>query len=117
MTETELVVAKSGSKLKESDLGVGNGIRMNCGVMQGTRTTLSNLAVALSRQLGRPVLDRTGVSERYDFELRFTPEDGCGSIPFDALPKANPSPTVHLFSPQSRSRWDLNWSRSKAQSR
>jgi bla regulator protein blaR1 len=92
MTEYELVVARSGSKLKESDLGVGNGISTNCGVMQGTRTTLSNLAVALSRQLGRPVLDRTGLSERYDFELRFTPEDGCGSMPFDGASKSETFP-------------------------
>jgi uncharacterized protein (TIGR03435 family) len=41
MTEYELVVAKSGSKLKESDLGVGNAISVNCGVIEGTRTTLS----------------------------------------------------------------------------
>lgn len=83
MTEYALVAAKSGSKLKQS-VGEGNGISTNCGVMTGTRTTMSNLAVVLSRQLGRPVLDRTDLSERYDFEIRFTPETGCGSRPPDA---------------------------------
>jgi len=67
MTEYELVVAKSGSKLKELDPGVGNGISANCGELKETRTTISNLAVTLSRQLGRPVLDRTGLNRTIRF--------------------------------------------------
>ena len=36
--------------------------------------------------MGRPVLDRTDLIERYDFELRFTPDGGCGSRPLDGAP-------------------------------
>jgi bla regulator protein blaR1 len=77
--EYRLVVAKGGSRLKEPDFGTGDGINAGCGVMKGTRTTMSNLAMVLSRQMERPVLDKTGLSGRYDFELNYTPENGCGS--------------------------------------
>jgi uncharacterized protein (TIGR03435 family) len=79
MTEYTLVVGKGGSKLNEPDSGVNEGISMDCGVMKGTRTTMSNLAVVLSRQVERPVLDRTGLSGRYNFEMKYMPEGGCGS--------------------------------------
>ena len=92
MPEYTLVVAKNGSKLKEPDAAtVGDGISTNCGVMKGTRTTLSNLVVTLSRQLGRPVLDHTGLSARYDFEMTFAPESGCGSRQADGT---NPDATL-----------------------
>ena len=77
--EYTLVVARGGARLKEPDSGVGNGINSGCGVMKGTRTTMSNLAMVLSRQMERPVLDRTGLSGLYDFEMNYTPDNGCGS--------------------------------------
>jgi bla regulator protein BlaR1 len=81
--EYALIVAKGGARLKESDSGSGDGISTDCGVMKGTRTTMSNLATVLSRQVERPVLDRTGLSGRYDFEMSYTPDSGCGSRPPD----------------------------------
>ena len=83
--EFPLVVAKGGSKLKEADDGLGNGISMSCGVMKGTRTTMSNFAMVLSRQMARPVLDKTGLSGRYDFELSYEPDGGCGSHQSDGI--------------------------------
>jgi bla regulator protein blaR1 len=83
--EYALVVAKGGTRLKEPDSGIGDGISAECGVMKGTRTTISNLAMVLSRQVGRPVLDRTGLSGRYDFEMSYTPDNGCGSRPPDGV--------------------------------
>jgi uncharacterized protein (TIGR03435 family) len=77
--EYTLVVAKGGSKLREPTPGMDNGISRGCGLMKGTRTTMSNLATVLSRQVERPVLDRTGLNGRYDFELNYSPDSGCGS--------------------------------------
>ena len=78
--EYTLVMAKGGVRLKEPDAGLGNGISMDrCGTMKGTRTTMSNLAMVLSRQLERPVLDKTGLNGLYDFEMNYMPDSGCGS--------------------------------------
>jgi bla regulator protein blaR1 len=77
--EYSLVVAKGGTRLKEPDAGVGAGINSGCGVMKGTRTTMSNLAMVLSRLMERPVLDGTGLRGIYDFEMNYTPESACGS--------------------------------------
>ena len=96
--EYALVVAKGGSKLKEPDAGLGDGINRGCGVMKGTRTTMSNLAMVLPRQLERPVLDRTGLGGRYDFELSYTPESGCGARQPDGI-AANGDPLTDRPSP------------------
>jgi uncharacterized protein (TIGR03435 family) len=42
--------------------------------MIGTRATMANLTIYLSRQLSRPVLDATRLTERYSFQLSWTPE-------------------------------------------
>ncbi len=81
--EYALVVAKGGNRLKEPDNGEGNGINAGCGAMRGTRATMSDLAMVLSRQMERPVLDKTSLSGRYDFGMSYTPDGGCGSRPPD----------------------------------
>ncbi len=98
--EYTLVIAKGGTRLKEPDSGVNEGIATErCGVMIGTWTTMSNLATVLSRQLGRSVLDRTGLSGRYDFEMSYTPDTGCGSPQSGRRhhqQRNSPRPTVHF---------------------
>jgi len=42
----------------------------------GNGQPLSKLADALARQLGRPVVDQTGLTANYDFTLDFDPEGG-----------------------------------------
>lgn len=37
---------------------------------------MAKLAFGLSRQLGRPVQDQTGLDGRYDFTLEFAPDTG-----------------------------------------
>jgi uncharacterized protein (TIGR03435 family) len=44
----------------------------------GTQQTVSDLAQMLGGQLGRPVVDETGLKGKYDFTLDFTPEQGRG---------------------------------------
>ena len=78
-----LVVAKNGSKLKEytgddQNGGVGGN---RPGQLIGERTSLYGLVANLTSMLGRPVIDRTGLTGRYDFKLEWTPEmppDGKG---------------------------------------
>ncbi len=106
----ELVVAKGGHKLKESDpeppasedappafpppgLRGGPpqldkdgypvlppGMRGGMMVMNGrarmreSRTTMADFAQRLSNQVGRPVIDGTGLKGKYDFVLSFAPE-------------------------------------------
>ena len=44
---------------------------------------MANLAVYLERQLRRPVVDRTGLSGRYNFQLDWTPDSGPCAAPID----------------------------------
>jgi uncharacterized protein (TIGR03435 family) len=79
-----LVVGKSGPKLKESSkedsalehaaFGMsmsGNGV----GRMEARHADMTSLVNTLPRLVGRPVVDLTGITGRYDFELEFSPQD------------------------------------------
>jgi uncharacterized protein (TIGR03435 family) len=71
-----LVVGKSGPKLKE---GGTEGPYLSApvpGRLIGTRASMASLTRALSRSLGRPVNDETGLSGQYDFTLPWSPDDG-----------------------------------------
>lgn len=56
--------------------GRGNMIMVNNGRLQmvGGHVTIANLAANLSGQLGRPVIDQTGLAGEYDYQLEFTHE-------------------------------------------
>jgi uncharacterized protein (TIGR03435 family) len=95
-----LIIGKSGSKLKLSteeadpraeagppkvnEKGQLSGPGLVTRIMVGPKgasayavakaQTLAPLAVMLGNQLGRPVLDKTGLTGKYDFELEFTPD-------------------------------------------
>jgi uncharacterized protein (TIGR03435 family) len=106
-----LVVAKNGPKLQEVKLddaesdkskagpAPGSGamtVGASGGQIRGYATTLATLTGMLTRTLHRPVLDRTGLTEKYDFTLRWTPDDNAsqpapgGSS--SGLPSADPAP-------------------------
>jgi uncharacterized protein (TIGR03435 family) len=78
MQEYALVVAKSESRLVAVPAGTPPaahaGVLSTCGRMTGTQAPISGLALYISRELKRPVLDRTGLAGRYNFELSWTPE-------------------------------------------
>jgi uncharacterized protein (TIGR03435 family) len=72
-----LAVGKGGLKLREAKTsGAPAGIQRACGQMTGTGTSMANLTGYLSRELGRPVQDRTELSARYDFHVDWTPDSG-----------------------------------------
>jgi uncharacterized protein (TIGR03435 family) len=58
--------------------GVGHAgmMRMGPGQLAGQGTPMESLARLLSEQLGRTVLDQTGLKGNYDFTLQWTPEQG-----------------------------------------
>lgn len=76
-----LVVAKSGSKLKEttsttpgfSQFGGSNG------EVKWANSPLTDLKFLLAKETGRPVVDHTGLTGKYDFTLEYTPFDRAGT--------------------------------------
>jgi uncharacterized protein (TIGR03435 family) len=71
-----LVLAKGGEKFKPSD---HNGTTIEAGRsrlhVQGSDNTVGLLTRQLAQSLGRVVLNRTGLTGRYDLTLRWTPDD------------------------------------------
>ncbi|HEX8879061.1 MAG TPA: TIGR03435 family protein [Candidatus Acidoferrum sp.] len=92
----ELVVDKSGPKLKENhspehfDIPVTPG---GFGKLEATHCSMSYFAWTLSNRLDQPVIDQTGLAQFYDFKLEWTPEPppGLAGRPDAAanLPPAN----------------------------
>jgi uncharacterized protein (TIGR03435 family) len=84
-----LVVAKNGPKFKESKFNEGDaekgrrpGLTMHPYELIGISVDIRLLAEELSRRLSRNVIDRTGLSGEYDFNLRWVPDAADGdSVP------------------------------------
>jgi uncharacterized protein (TIGR03435 family) len=69
----ELVVAKGGSKLKESHATETN--TNGIGRLTAKGMPIADLARLLTLIVNRFVVDKTGLTGQYDFELRWTPND------------------------------------------
>ncbi len=54
--------------------------------LQAGRSSMEQFAAMLSNQLGRPVLDMTGLKGEYDYELDFSPEGLPGLRGMPAMP-------------------------------
>jgi uncharacterized protein (TIGR03435 family) len=79
-----LTVGKAGPKLKKSpdtaDPNAGGNVGMSMsgrgvGLMEARHLDMQGLANTLQRYVGRPVINRTNLEGRYDFDLEFAPED------------------------------------------
>jgi uncharacterized protein (TIGR03435 family) len=103
----ELVIAKGGSKLQEakSDDSNPNGVKgpdvvaragmtmsMGPGHLKGPALQLASLISWLSSQLGRPIVDKTGLTGKYNIDLHWTPDPGPGSE--DAAPSDASGPSI-----------------------
>jgi len=110
----ELTVAKGGPKLQQpkcvqrepGDFTIAPG--KYCGLMGGSMAsgriqasgaTVTFLANYLSNSLGRTVVDKTGITGEFDFQLAFTPEkpavpspDAAGPRPADGAAAADLGP-------------------------
>ncbi|HUP05049.1 MAG TPA: TIGR03435 family protein, partial [Bryobacteraceae bacterium] len=86
-----LVIAKNGPKLQEAKSGdsYANGykrpdgrpvggtfMRMGKGEIDSQGTPMDFLVQQLARQVGRTVVDQTGLKGKYDFTLKWTPDPG-----------------------------------------
>jgi uncharacterized protein (TIGR03435 family) len=92
-TVYDLVYEKPGPNFKQNT----NGNEMNLatpgpGHYTGINAPMSYFAWTLGRgNLGRVVVDKTGLAGGYDFDLQFTPEPGTPNPPDAALPDSGPS--------------------------
>ena len=73
-----LIPAKGGPKLHKAaaDEGGKPGLRQSGLSFTFTNAGMSNLVGVLSQVTGRKVLDRTRLSDHYDFTLSYSPENG-----------------------------------------
>jgi uncharacterized protein (TIGR03435 family) len=66
-------------------------VRMGPGLATGSGRTIAQIVPTLADLVGRPVIDKTGLTGRYDFALKFA-STGRGAGPFAALPGPPPPP-------------------------
>jgi uncharacterized protein (TIGR03435 family) len=70
-----LTVAKHGPKLQDPPPEVQSLIRGSRGLITGKNTTMAMLVLNLSAQLGKSVVDHTGLTGKYDFKLEWTADN------------------------------------------
>jgi uncharacterized protein (TIGR03435 family) len=68
-----LVVAKGGPRLQESTESHSFIRRMGPGSIKGQAVALQLLVINLANELGRTVIDKTGLTGRYSFDLKWNP--------------------------------------------
>jgi uncharacterized protein (TIGR03435 family) len=74
----ELVADRGGSKLREvSEPGQ---LRIGRGELIGKGAPIEFLVNQLSSQMEQPVIDKTGLKGRYDFNLKWTPDAGVADV-------------------------------------
>jgi uncharacterized protein (TIGR03435 family) len=86
-----LIVAKGGPKLTEVEpITLPNGLKDPGGIsaersaIAATGAPISLLLVVLQQRLGRPVVDRTGLTGRYTFKLNWAPDSASAPNAPDA---------------------------------
>ncbi len=91
-----LTVAKNGPRLTVvTTPGDRQGTSGGRGRSQGFAATISMLANTLSNATGRPVIDKTGLTGKYDYILEWTPDAGAAGPGQDAPPPVDsPGPTI-----------------------
>jgi uncharacterized protein (TIGR03435 family) len=108
-----LVVGKGGSKMKEVQTdapdvkgGMGRAMMrfsMDEMALEGHGASMESLAHAIEQQLGGTVVDKTGLTGRYDYTLKWSREGGAGSaVPFgpkSGAPDGGESPAASTAPP------------------
>ena len=94
-----LLIGNSGSKLREFREGEHNlkGIGLGRGELTLRRSTTQMLATVLSKLVGGPVQDRTGLTGAFEGKLEWTPEPGEPSLVPETTPTPNLSGRPPLF--------------------
>lgn len=85
LPQYKLVVAKNGPKLQPAKEPDPDATRIGRGLIENHRMNLATLDSFLQSELGRPVLDETGLTGNYDVKLEWVPDEGQpnsqGAIP------------------------------------
>jgi uncharacterized protein (TIGR03435 family) len=83
-----LVIARSGLKMKEASSSQAQSWSMGLGILTGKGMPIASLIGSLSNQVGRMIIDKTGLTGNYEVNLTFSwndqPDDATPSI-FTAL--------------------------------
>jgi uncharacterized protein (TIGR03435 family) len=75
----DLVVSKKGFQLKPATSGGRRSTASQGGNLIATHLTMADFAYQLSRELKRPVFDKTGMAGAFDFTLHYSPgQDASG---------------------------------------
>lgn len=84
----DLVVIKGGPKFKEAtaDDASHSGIGIHNRNLTATTVTLSELADRLSDQVSRIVIDKTGLTGKYNLQLSWSPDDAGPPAPDSSTP-------------------------------
>ena len=78
----DLVIAKGGPKLKEAtpdEAAKGHLISQNEGKIESVFMPLTTMLPMLNREVGRPVVNKTGLTGKYDFMLDYVPASKAGT--------------------------------------
>jgi uncharacterized protein (TIGR03435 family) len=65
--------------------------------LYGARVVMATLVSQLTDLLGRPVVDKTGFQQTFDFELKFAADESTPALPPRPLNAANPSDLPNVF--------------------
>ncbi len=94
-----LVVAKNGPRIQESNdssgntsISSGNGRYTAQGVTMVKLT--QSLTQVLARELGRVVIDKTGIEGRYDVAFTWAPEEGSTAASNTSNENSSPGPSI-----------------------
>ena len=83
----ELSVAKGGSKLHESKPGEQTSYGANFGDIDAESLSIATLADLISQQLNRTIVDKTGLTGRYDIKLKWASDlPPAGDSALDTAP-------------------------------
>jgi uncharacterized protein (TIGR03435 family) len=91
-----LKVAKGGPKLKEISSDVSGGLRPGRGFLAGNQIGIPFLAQTLSQIVGQPILHQTGLTSKYSFELRWTPDESSPNGAFGEALTPQPPADANL---------------------
>jgi len=65
-------------------------MRLGGGLTSGSGIPIAQIVQILSQFTGRPVVDKSGLTALYDFNLKWTPDPGQGGGPFGPPPPGAP---------------------------
>lgn len=99
LPQYELVVARGGPKIRQTSRNGdanarGGRTRIEKGLIDGHEISSAQFANFLRGELGRPVVDKTGLRGTYDFKLQWVPDESQPNSEGEAPPPDSAGPSV-----------------------